>query len=283
MNAIRLSLVAAIVALGLFVLQALAITGGTVDEKNTYSNVGAVVVQMPGEQPWVFCSGTLIHPRVFLTAAHCTIVPQQDPSLMRYGHVSFATDAFDSKTWHDVEVVITHPGYQPPMDPGDLGNNPHLNDVGVMILKKPVRDVPLAKLPYRGFLDDLKAAGLLREPDQGGSFFTLAGYGSSLDFPPPEYVAPDGWRRFVCGDYLDLTEAWLFFRMNPATGNGGGGYGDSGGPAFWVDDDGTPVLVGVSSRGDPNRVATDIFWRADIPQTLDFIEDVIAMVDAGLL
>ena len=44
MNAIRLSLVTAIVACGLFVSQALAITGGDVDVNNDYSNVGAIVV-----------------------------------------------------------------------------------------------------------------------------------------------------------------------------------------------------------------------------------------------
>jgi hypothetical protein len=69
--------------------------------------------------------------------------------------------------------------------------------------------------------------------------------------------------------------------QNPALGNGGTGYGDSGGPAFWVDpDDGLLTLVGTTSTGDPNLVATTFFHRADIPRTLDFIEAVIGLVAA---
>jgi len=33
--------------------------------------------------------------------------------------------------------------------------------------------------------------------------------------------------------------------------------------------------VAVTSRGDPNCVATNIAWRTDIPETLDFIDQVI--------
>ena len=85
-------------------------------------------------------------------------------------------------------------------------------------------------------------------------------------------IVNDGWRRFTQSDYLALTPAWLFNLVNPATGNGGAGYGDSGGPGFWKQPDGTLVLAAVISRGDPNLVANDIAWRADIPETLDFID-----------
>ena len=129
----------------------------------------------------------------------------------------------------------------------------------------------------------LRAKGLLRKPGQGGTPFTLVGYGSTqvlIAGAKPHPFVPwllvnDGWRRFTQSDYLALTPAWLFSLVNPATGNGGAGYGDSGGPVFWRQPDGTLVLVAVISRGDPNLVATDIAWRADIPETLDFIAQVI--------
>ena len=49
-----------------------AITGGQVDTNNIYSNVGAMVYAPPGTVPKPEFSGTLIHPRVFLTAAYNT-------------------------------------------------------------------------------------------------------------------------------------------------------------------------------------------------------------------
>ncbi|MBP7934262.1 MAG: trypsin-like serine protease [Phycisphaerae bacterium] len=255
-----------------------AITGGEVDENNTYSNVGAVVWLPPdGSGPSVGCSGILIHPRVLLTAGHGTIFPEENPWVIPLSFVSFGTNALDPSTWHEVQTVITHPNYNP------LAWNQSCNDVGVIILKRPVRirKVPLAKLPDEGFLDDLKTAGLLREPGQGGVPFIVAGYGSTGNWPPqppPEVVPVDGLRRFAHSDYLALSPGWLYTLMNPATGNGGTGYGDSGGPAFWVKPDGTLVLVALTGHGDPNLVAINVAWRVDLPETLDFIDWVINTV-----
>ncbi len=289
MNAIRLSLFTAIVALGLFVPQALAITGGVVDVNNDYSNVGAVVVvhaPFPDVPlPEVAGTGTLIHPRVLLTAGHVTAFFEAfwaqgigSPNDLR---VSFGVNAYDPKTWLEIEDVITHPGFHD-VNPNQLANPPFLNDVGVVILKKPVKHVPLAALPTAGLLDELKAAGLLREPAQGGTKFTVVGYGTTLDSPPPQLIDPDGLRRVAASEYQALREGWLYLNQNFATGNGGTGYGDSGGPTFWKDPaTGDDILVSVTSRGDPETVATGVTWRVDIPETLDFIDWVIEEVNEG--
>ncbi|MFN2289771.1 MAG: trypsin-like serine protease, partial [Anaerolineae bacterium] len=77
-----------------------------------------------------------------------------------------------------------------------------------------------------------------------------------------------------------LLKAWLRMSQNQATGDGGTCYGDSGGPAFWTDPDtGTEVLVGVTSWGDAPCVSSAFNYRVDIPETLDFIADVIAGLD----
>ena len=240
------------------------------DTNNIYSNAGCVVFVPPPElsPPFVYFSGTLIHPRVLLTAGHTAALLQNIPAMMPLLRISFGAYALDPSTWHEIETAFVHPDYNPI-------HNQSCNDVGVIILEEPIYDVPLATLSYEGFLDDLKAAQLLRQPGEGGVPFIVAGYGTTLEWPPPEIIPPDGWRRFAYTDYLALTPGWLFNLINPATGNGGTGYGDSGGPVFWIDTDGTLVLMALTGHGDPYGLATTIAWRVDIAGTLDFIDWVI--------
>ena len=48
-----------------------AITNGTADG-NAHRNVGGLVAdEAYSDGTWIYCSGTLISPTVFLTAAHC--------------------------------------------------------------------------------------------------------------------------------------------------------------------------------------------------------------------
>ena len=137
----------------------------------------------------------------------------------------------------------------------------------MVILKKPVRHVPLAVLPAVGLLDELKAGGLLREPAKGGTKFTVVGYGQTLDRSPPQLIGPDGLRRVAVSEYKALREGWLYLNQNFATGNGGTGWGDSGGPTFWKEPaTGKEILVSLCSRGDPLCVANGVTWRVD---TLD--------------
>jgi hypothetical protein len=55
------------------VLPAAAITFGQPDG-NQHPNVGAMIVQEPDGEYYLYCSGTLIAPDVFLTASHCTVL-----------------------------------------------------------------------------------------------------------------------------------------------------------------------------------------------------------------
>jgi trypsin len=86
--------VAAILATGSIVGDALAITNGRPDG-NGHPDVGALLVQHPfSDGTWEECSGTLIAPHVFLTAAHC------DEGVSRV-EVTFAS-TFDRADEHDV-------------------------------------------------------------------------------------------------------------------------------------------------------------------------------------
>jgi secreted trypsin-like serine protease len=254
--------IAVIVILAVVAVPVGAITWGGPDTEHT--NVGAMVVTWSDGNLYQVCSGTLIHPRVFLTAGHCT--SGWEGTGVQAFWVNFDPYALNPDTLLEVEEVITHPDYY-----GGPQSDPH--DVGVLILAEPVTGITPATLPAEGFLDGLKKEGLLgRGADKAG--FTLVGYGGTLEWPPPA-IHYDDYRQFAVSEYRALLKAWLRMSQNQATGDGGTCGGDSGGPAFWTQEDGSEVLVGITSWGDPYCISTGFNYRVDIPETLDFIESVI--------
>jgi secreted trypsin-like serine protease len=261
MKKLSIPVVLLLLALLVGVLPAGAITWGQPD--TTHLNVGAMVVDWPGYGPYQWCTGTLVHPRVFLTAGHCT------DGLAEYNiqtvWVNFDQNAVNPGTLRLVDQAITHPDY------AWGGADPH--DVGVLVLVDPVTDVTPQPLPAEGFLDDLKAQGLLRQ-QRDGAPFTVVGYGGTLSWPPPE-IYYDDLRQVAESEYKALTQVWLHMFQNRLSNDGGTCFGDSGGPAFWTEPDGSEVLVGLTSWGDAQCVATGFDYRVDIPQTLDFVESVI--------
>ncbi len=132
--------IAAIVAAFAFAVPAGAITYGMPDG-NGHPEVGALLAPQPyPDGTWETCSGTLIAPTVFLTAAHC------DQGVSRVA-VTFdssynaATGTTYWGTWH------ADPGYnQAQSDP---------QDVAVVVLDKAVRGITPARLPKAGSLGNL--------------------------------------------------------------------------------------------------------------------------------
>jgi hypothetical protein len=250
-----------LLVLALSAIPASAITWGELDTEHT--NVGAMVVDYPDYGPWQWCTGTLIHPQVFLTAGHCTgDLAEYDISRV---WVNFDQYAVNEETLLEVAEVITHPDYE------WGGSNPH--DVGLLVLAEPVEDIAPAALPEEGFLDALKTEGALRVKSEGAKF-VVVGYGGSLEWPPPD-IFYDDYRQFALSEYLSLTPVWLHMSQLSLKDDGGTCFGDSGGPAFWVEPDGSEVLVGLTSWGDGQCITSAFDYRVDIPDALDFIGSVL--------
>ena len=130
-----------------------AITNG-VPDGNAHPEVGALLAQQAfSDGTWEECTGTLIAPRIFLTAEHC------DEGVSRV-EVTFAS-TFDRATsttywgtWHG------DPAYK------KTSGDPH--DMAVVVLDNAVTGITPARLPAAGSLSNLPN-------DQQ---FTPVGYGA---------------------------------------------------------------------------------------------------------
>jgi hypothetical protein len=258
-----LAMLALVLAVG--VLPAAAITGGELDGDG-HPNVGLMIAEIDGEPQWR-CSGTLIAPRVFLTAGHCV-----------------GDGATAARVWFDNDLT-GKPDYPygglsaiegtPVPHPLYLwgGADPH--DVGLVILDEPAGMEP-ATLAGPDLLGQLKKDRILRGGYQEGVYFRSVGYGGTLaSWPPPE-LAYDRVRRVSESEYVSLTKVHLHLTQKAVFDESGSCFGDSGGPVFWTDPDGNEILVAVTSSGDGQCVATGFNYRVDIPYMREWIYDQIA-------
>jgi len=233
-----------------------AITHGFPDTEHT--NVGTLILDFEGTGALQWCSGTLVSPRIFLTAGHCTEALDAFRIPLDVVRVSFALNIWaDHRTWRPVAGWTTHPeyGWGPTSDP---------HDVGIVTLAEPATDLVPARLPTPGFLDRLHASGGLR-----GSTLAVVGYGEN------EHGVVTGYRQIAFSRVLSLHVAWVYMSQNVRLGLGGTCEGDSGGPTF-ARLDSVEVLVAVTSWGDVPCVATGINYRIDTAGSLAFIEAMIA-------
>jgi secreted trypsin-like serine protease len=221
------------------------------------------------------CSGSVVAPRVILTAGHC-VEDLESSSLVEPNLVGVATGVSNLKhvpadKISSVERVLVYPHF----DPSQLHG-----DAGLLILKAPVTAPPIALAT--------SADGSLYEP---GTKLTIAGWG--LDKQGAEEIpnqlqaatvpveessrCEKGIRRIypfldpslqVCT--LDAPQ----FKVTPCQG-------DSGGPAIATRADGSMVEVGVTSMGNTtcNPTSPAVYTRVD--QISDWVQKWIAAVEAG--
>jgi secreted trypsin-like serine protease len=260
-----LAMIAAITALLLvMVAPATAITkGGVVDSNDEYPYVGLMVAYVDGVPSWR-CTGTLVSPKLFITAGHCT-----------YG-------ADSVEIWFDWDLTDAEL-HNYPEGPGDASGDPYthpeyvdsqfyLHDLGVVVLDGKGYQTPdgtYAQLPGEdevGLLDGLAV----------GTVFTTVGYGRQSSYPadtPADEMLTDARRvRMIAHPTL------MQYVSDPSAGNfalhvstnsktGGTCFGDSGGPTFY---EGT--LVAVTSFGYTDTCAGRAgIYRLDQPDDLEWL------------
>ncbi len=227
-----------------------AITNGTVDG-NRHPNVGGLV--SPTQYPdgtWLYCSGTLISPTVFLTAAHCA----EDAE--RVG-VTFDTayEAGDKVYYGTFEADPLYNQSQ---------SDPH--DIAVVVFDKPIRGITPAKLPTANSLSNLSST----------QQFTSVGYGAyevTKRSGPRQFLYNDV-RMFATGTLNTTNASWLRISMNPSTGNGGTCYGDSGGPNFLGT---SPIIAGITITGDAVCRSTNVVYRLDTESARAFLGQYVTL------
>ncbi len=235
-----------------------AITYGAPDG-NAHPQVGALIAdQAFSDGTWAYCSGTLISPTVFLTAAHCG-----DPG-QTTARVSFASQYHDGDRLY-VGAYLPDPRYR------GAQSDPH--DIAVVLFDTPVRGITPALLPRAGLLDQLAASGEL-----SSVAFTAVGYGSlePVNGPGGKTFVYTDTRNASTGSLNSLTNAWLRLSQNPATGNGGTCYGDSGGPNFLGGATST-LVVATTITGDTPCRSTNVDYRLDTESAREFLGQFVAL------
>jgi hypothetical protein len=148
---------ALVAALGVMVAPAAAITYGDPDG-NAHPNVGALIADFNGADEGglgLLCSGTLIAPNVFLTAAHCTAYLQSRGISQVWVTFDSTAEPVTQNTTLYSGTYVTNPAYTfRQSDPGDLA---------VVLLDTPPSGISPAQLPPAGLFDDLKASGALKD------------------------------------------------------------------------------------------------------------------------
>ncbi|HSK16674.1 MAG TPA: trypsin-like serine protease [Gaiellaceae bacterium] len=243
-----------------------AITFGKPDG-NLHPYVGALLADYDEESPGLdlLCSGTLIAPRVFQTAGHCTDFFASIGIEPADVWVTFDPAYDEDSAVNTVHrgTYTTHPdfGYSGP------GGSSNPFDLAVVVLDAAPGPAP-AELPRVGLLDGLKASGALKSRP-----FTAVGYGTVREDKRtgPNAFFFDGIRRYALQSYQSLQPAWLTLSMQPSTGDGGTCYGDSGGPHF-LGGKTSRLLVSLTVTGDAMCRATDKTYRLDTTWARDFLE-----------
>jgi len=239
-----------------------AITHGTLDG-NAHPAVILIVMDVGGS-PAFRCSGTLIAPKVVVTAGHCAGEPGEFSGMRVFtesdvengnNNYPFAgPNTIEATGWHS-HPLFTEAAF-------------FLHDVGVVLLSKPVQ---LAAGQYGALPSVNQLDGLQRG---SATTFTAVGYG--LQRINPAKVEEERIRMFAEPHLIQINtpsvgDFSMLLSNNASTG--GTCFGDSGGPNYLG---GSNVIAAVTSFGRNNNCAgTGGVFRLDRQNVLDFVRQFL--------
>ena len=201
--------------------------------------------------PWMCMpgAGTLVTPRVAITAAHFKpffdAFPPQAISLQ-------LGPSYDSQARKVLASYHTNPAWDPA--------NPAPNDVGVFVLEEPLRDRRLARLPrFIGEADRLR-------PER--SRLRLVDFGNTTSSWPPVW----GTRTTGVTTVVGVEPGYISVAPRPG-GESVGCFGNSGSPAMRLG--GQMRILAVGSSGSGDCLNGEWYARLDTPEVVAFLSDYL--------
>lgn len=273
----------AVLALVAFVLPATASAADPAAHASIVNGRGATVEEFPAltyiearvGKSGFSCTGTVVAPRVVLTAAHCVedlerggITPAK-----AYAVATGTTTPSKALPQNVFRVVETH--VYPGFDPGGLHG-----DAAILVLDRPSPAPPIA---MAGAAD----AALYG----GGAPVQLAGWGvtganaknapESLRATSMVVQKPSVCEQKTRVDRPNYSPALQMCTLDTPSKRSGGCFGDSGGPAIGLRADGVPVELGVISTGGAfcSTKRPNVLTRVDVIST--WVSEWIAATESG--